>query len=325
MTAAKKRTLSGIKPTGKPHLGNYLGFLKPALRMQQTHEAFFFIADYHALTTVRDGAELRESTRDLVAVFAALGMDFERHTFFRQSDVPEHVELAWVLSCVTPIGLLERAHAYKDARARNEEINHGVYAYPVLMAADILIYDSHEVPVGKDQKQHLEITRDIAQRFNHLYGETLVVPEPRIEEEVATIPGIDGRKMSKSYNNVLPLFSTQKELRKAVMRIVTDSKGVEEPKDPDTCNVFQIFRQFADKSEQAAWAKRYRDGGMGYGEIKEAAFQAIDREIAPFREKYFAIRSDIPALEQILRLGAEKAHGVASKVMDRVRAKVGLR
>jgi tryptophanyl-tRNA synthetase len=233
--------------------------------------------------------------------------------------------LAWVLSCVTPIGLLERAHAYKDAKAKGEDINHGLYAYPVLMAADILIYDSHEVPVGKDQKQHLEITRDIAIRFNNAFGETLVVPEPRIEEDVATIPGIDGRKMSKSYGNVLPLFSTEKELRKAVMRIVTDSKGVEEPKDPDADNVFQILRHFATTEERAHWAKRYREGNMGYGEAKEAAFQAINREIGPFRERYFAIRKDTAALDKILRLGAEKAHAVASVVMDRVRKKVGLR
>jgi len=325
MTAAKKRTLSGIKPTGKPHLGNYLGFLKPALRMQQTHEAFFFIADYHALTTVRDGAELRESTRDLVAVFAALGMDFERHTFFRQSDVPEHVELAWVLSCVTPIGLLERAHAYKDARARNEEINHGVYAYPVLMAADILIYDSHEVPVGRDQQQHLEMTRDIAQRFNHVFGETFVVPEARIEEAVATIPGIDGRKMSKSYRNDVPLFCTEKELRKTVMRIVTDSKGVADPKEPDTDNVFQIFRHFAPPAAQAHWAERYRAGGMGYGEIKQATFEAIDAEIGPHRERYFALRGDPAAMEAILARGAAKARRVARAVLNRARERCGYR
>jgi tryptophanyl-tRNA synthetase len=320
-----KRTLSGIKPSGQPHLGNYLGFLKPALQMMQTHECFYFIADYHALTTVRSAEELRGSTYDLVAVFSALGMDFGRHTFFRQSDVPEHVELAWVLSCVTPIGLLERAHAYKDAKAKGEEINHGIYAYPVLMAADILIYDSHEVPVGRDQKQHLEITRDIAMRFNHIFGETLVVPEARIEDEVATIPGIDGRKMSKSYGNVLPLFSTEKELRKTVMRIVTDSKSVEEPKDPDTDNVFQILRHFATEQEREHWARRYREGHMGYGEAKQAAFEAINREIGPYRDKYFAIREDLPALDRILRQGAEKARAVASQVMDRVRKKVGLR
>ncbi|MCH8841796.1 MAG: tryptophan--tRNA ligase [SAR324 cluster bacterium] len=322
--AKRRRTLSGIKPTGQPHLGNYLGFLKPAMAMLASHEAFYFIADYHALTTVRVAEELREHTYDLVAVFAALGMDFEQHAFFRQSDIPQHVELAWVLSCVTPMGLLERAHAFKDAKAKNGEVNHGLFAYPVLMAADILIYDTHEVPVGRDQKQHLEITRDLAQRFNHLYGETLVVPEARIEDDVATIPGTDGRKMSKSYHNVLPLFSPEKELRKAVMRVVTDSKTVEAPKDPDTCNVFNIYRHFAPEADRKAWAERYRAGGMGYGEMKQATFEAINDEIGPYRERYFALRPDTEQLDRILASGAEKARQVAHGVMDRVRLKVGL-
>ena len=322
--ANRKRTLSGIKPTGSPHLGNYLGMLQPALAMQATHETFYFIADYHALTTVTEAGELRENTYDLVAVFDALEMDFEAHTFFRQSDVPEVTELTWLLSCITPMGLLERAHAYKDARQNNQEVNHGLFAYPVLMAADILIYDSHEVPVGKDQKQHLEMTRDIAQRFNHIYGDTFLVPEPRIAEEVATIPGIDGRKMSKSYNNVIPLFSTEKQLRKTVMRIVTDSKSVEEPKDPDTCNVFQIFRQFADKAQQAHWAQRYRDGGMGYGEIKQATFEAINERLKPLRERYFAVREDRAHLEAILAEGGRRAREVARGVVHRARKRMGL-
>lgn len=320
----RKRTLSGIKPTGNPHLGNYLGMLQPALAMQATHETFYFIADYHALTTVNDPKELRESTYDLVAVFDALGMDFEAHTFFRQSDVPEVTELTWLLSCVTPMGLLERAHAFKDARQKGQEVNHGLFAYPVLMAADILIYDSHEVPVGKDQKQHLEMTRDIAQRFNHLYGETFIVPEPRIEEVVATIPGLDGRKMSKSYDNVIPLFSTEKQLRKTIMRIVTDSKGVEDPKDPDTCNVFQIFRQFADEQQQAHWAQRYRAGGMGYGEIKQATFETINEHLAPRRERYFKVREDKAHLDAILEAGGRRARQVAQGVLGRARKRVGL-
>ena len=319
----RKRTLSGIKPTGNPHLGNYLGFLKPALAMQRSYETFYFIADYHALTSVQDPEELRRNSYDLVAVFDALGMDFEHHAFFRQSDIPEVTELTWLLSCVTPMGLLERAHAYKDAEQRGQEINHGVFAYPVLMAADILIYDSHEVPVGKDQKQHLEMTRDIAQRFNRIFGETFIVPEPRILEEVATIPGVDGRKMSKSYGNVIPLFSAEKELRKAVMRIVTDSKSVAEPKDPDTCNVFQIFRYFADAEERTQWAGRYRDGGMGYGEIKQATFEAINREIMGFRERYFAVRADEAHLNRILVQGAERARAVATGVLRRARNRVG--
>ena len=322
MTAIR-RTLSGIKPTGKPHLGNYLGMIKPALALQKTHEAFYFIADYHALTSVWEREDMREQTYELVATFAALEMDFERHVFFRQSDIPEVTELTWILSCVTPMGLLERAHAFKDARAREQEVNHGLFAYPVLMAADILIYDSHEVPVGRDQKQHLEMTRDIAQRFNHVFGETLIVPEARIEEQVATIPGIDGRKMSKSYGNELPLFSTEKQLRKAVMKIVTDSRTVEEPKDPDTCNVFQIFSHFAPEAERKAWAGRYRAGGMGYGEIKQATFEAIDAEIAPYRERYFQIRDDRKVMEEILAQGAGKARAEARKVLNRVRGKVG--
>ena len=319
----RRRTLSGIKPTGTPHLGNYLGFIKPALALQQTHEAYYFIADYHALTTVRDPAMMRAQTYELVATFAALGMDFDTHTFFRQSDIPEVTELTWILSCITPMGLLERAHAFKDARAKGEEVHHGLFAYPVLMAADILIYDSHEVPVGKDQKQHLEMTRDMAQRFNHIFGETLVVPEPRIEEAVATIPGVDGRKMSKSYGNELPLFSTDKQLRKAVMRIVTDSKGVEDVKDPEGCNVFQIFRHFAGKEAQAEWAGRYKAGGMGYGEIKQATFEAIDAEISPYRDAYFRIREDKKRMDEILANGAAKARKVARDVLGRVRDKTG--
>ncbi len=322
--ADRKRTLSGIKPTGSPHLGNYLGMLQPALAMQATHETFYFIADYHALTSVTDPAELRESTYDLVAVFDALGMDFANHVFFRQSDVPEVTELTWLLSCITPMGLLERAHAFKDKRQKNEEVHHGLFAYPVLMAADILIYDSHEVPVGRDQKQHLEMTRDIAQRFNHVYGETFVVPEARIADEVAIIPGLDGRKMSKSYNNVIPLFSSEQELRKRVMRIVTDSKSVEEPKDPDTCNVFQIFRQFADEDQRTAWARRYREGGMGYGEIKQATFEAINGTIKGYRERYFAVHEDKAHLDAILAQGGKRARKVAGGVLHRARERVGL-
>lgn len=321
--AHRKRTLSGIKPTGVPHLGNFLGMIKPALALQETHEAFYFIADYHALTTVRNPQEMREQTYDLVATFAALKMDFERHTFFRQSDVPQVTELTWILSCVTPMGLLERAHAYKDAHAKGQEINQGLFAYPVLMASDILIYDSHEVPVGRDQKQHLEMTRDIAQRFNHLFGATFIVPEARIEEQVATIPGTDGRKMSKSYRNELPLFSTEKELRNAVMRIVTDSKSVEDAKDPDTCNVFQIFRQFSSPQQQKEWAARYRAGGMGYGEIKQATFEAINAEIGPFRGAFFQIRDNPKKMEEILAAGAAKARRIAQEVLNRARHRVG--
>ena len=276
---SRLRALTGIKPSGTPHLGNYLGALRPALQLQQTHDTFYFIADYHALTTVREPAQLKEHTYDLVAVFAALGMDFDQHTFFRQSDIPEVTEFSWILSCITAKSLLERAHAFKDAQSKQQEVNLGLFCYPVLQAADILLYDSNFVPVGKDQKQHLEMTRDIALRFNHLYGEdVLVVPEPLIGEEVATIPGLDGQKMSKSYNNVIPLFAPAKQVRKSIMRIQTDSLGVEDSKDPDQCNIFQLYRHFTTAEEQATLAERYQAGGMGYGEAKQQLFEVVERE-----------------------------------------------
>ncbi|MGK5095453.1 tryptophan--tRNA ligase [Deltaproteobacteria bacterium TL4] len=318
------RALTGIKPTGSPHLGNYLGMLKPALQLQKGHEAFYFIADYHALTSLHEPEKLREYTYDLTATFVALGMDFNKHVFFKQSDIPEVTELTWFLSCVTAKGLLDRAHAYKDAIANNKEPNHGLYSYPVLMAADILLYDSNLVPVGKDQKQHVEMTRDIAARFNHIYGETLVLPEPLIEEAVDTIPGIDGRKMSKSYGNVIPLFATEKKLRKAVMSIVTDSKSVEEPKEPVGCNVFELFKLFATKSQQEELAERYRKGNMGYGDAKQTCFEVINEELAPFREQYFRLIEDRNQLDGILEQGRDKARKVSRAVINRVRTKVGL-
>ncbi len=320
----KKRTLSGIKPSGFPHLGNYLGMMLPALAMQKTHQTYYFIADYHALTTVEEPSRLQEWTYDLVAAFYAFGMDFKEHVFFRQSDVPEVTELAWLLSCITPQGLLERAHAYKDARGKNNEINHGVFAYPVLMAADILLYDADEVPVGKDQKQHLEMTRDLALRFNHRYGEVFRIPEPVIAKDVGAIPGIDGRKMSKSYNNQLPLFSTEKALRKAVMRVVTDSKSVGDVKDPNQCNVFALFTHFSTLAEQTQWAMRYRQGGMGYGEMKQALFENMNRTLSPFRESFFEIRNDDTKMETLLVQGAQKARQTAQQVVQRARQSVGL-
>ena len=322
--AHTKRTLSGIKPSGFPHLGNYLGMMRPALTMQQTHQTYYFVADYHALTSVEDPKSLQESTYDLTAAFYALGMDFDKHVFFRQSDVPEVTELAWLLSCVTPQGLLERAHAYKDARTKNKELNHGVFAYPVLMAADILIYDADEVPVGKDQKQHLEMTRDLAMRFNHRYGEVFRLPEPVIAEDVGTIPGIDGRKMSKSYNNQLPLFSTEKTLRKAIMRMVTDSKSVEDVKNPDQCHVFALFKHFSTPQQQTHWAARYTQGGMGYGEIKQALFENINQTLSPFRQTFFAARQDSATLETLLIEGAQKARQTARQIIARARKSVGL-
>ncbi|MDP6655458.1 MAG: tryptophan--tRNA ligase [SAR324 cluster bacterium] len=321
---SKPRSLSGIKPTGTPHLGNYLGMIKPAIQLQETHQTFYFIADYHALTSVRDPEQLRENTYDLTAIFAALGMDFENHAFFRQSDIPEVTELTWILSCITSKGLMERAHAYKDAMTKDQEVSMGLFCYPVLMACDILIYDSNFVPVGQDQRQHLEITRDLAIRFNHLYGEAFVIPEAIIEKEVATIPGLDGRKMSKSYGNVIPLLAPEKQFRKAVMKITTDSKSVDEPKDPETCSVFALYKCFAGKKEQEALAERYRSGGMGYGEAKHVCFEALNAELKGPREIYQQIRNDKTKLNGILESGRDKARVIARQVTDRVRGKVGL-
>ena len=320
----KKRSFSGIKPTGTPHLGNYLGMIKPAIKMQETHQTFYFIADYHALTSIREPESLKEHSYDLTATFASLGMDFEEHAFFRQSDIPEVTELTWFLACLTSKGLMERAHAFKDAQSKGQDVNMGLFSYPILMAADILIYDSHVVPVGKDQKQHLEITRDLALRFNHLYGETLVVPEAIIEDQVAVIPGLDGQKMSKSYNNVIPLFAPEKQLRKAIMKIETDSKTVEEVKDPESCNVYQLFQCFADQSAQQDLAEQYRAGGMGYGTAKQICFEAIRDELKDASEHYHQIREDHAHLEGILEGGKDKARKVARNVVNRVRNKVGL-
>ena len=320
----KPRSLSGIKPTGTPHLGNYLGMIKPALQMQETHETFYFIADYHALTSTHDPNKLRENSYDLTAIFASLGMDFENHAFFRQSDIPEVTELTWILSCITPKGLMERAHAFKDANSKKLEVNMGLFSYPVLMACDILIYDSNFVPVGKDQRQHLEITRDLAIRFNNLFGEVFVIPEAIIQNDVATIPGLDGRKMSKSYGNVVPLMASETQFRKSIMKITTDSKTVEESKDPDKCNVFALYKCFSSDSDQKKLASLYRAGGLGYGEAKQFCFEALNYELREPREKYQEIRKDLPQLEGILESGRDKAREIARQVTDRVRSKVGL-
>ena len=298
--------------------------IKPAILLQETHETFYFIADYHALTSVRDPEQLRENTYDLTSVFAALGMDFENHAFFRQSDIPEVTELTWILSCITSKGLMERAHAYKDAMAKDQEVSMGLFSYPVLMACDILIYDSNFVPVGQDQRQHLEITRDLAIRFNHLYGDAFVIPEAIIEKEVATIPGLDGRKMSKSYGNVIPLLAPEKQFRKAVMKITTDSKSVDEPKDPETCSVFALYKCFAGKKEQEDLAERYLAGGLGYGEAKHLCFETLNAELKGPREIYQQIRNDKTKLNGILESGRDKARVIAREVIDRVRDKVGL-
>ena len=320
----KPRSLSGIKPTGTPHLGNYLGMIKPAVQLQATHQTFYFIADYHALTNLREPESLREYTYDLTATFAALKMNFENNAFFRQSDIPEVTELTWILACLTSKGLMERAHAFKDAQTKGQEVNMGLFSYPILMAADILIYDSNSVPVGRDQKQHLEITRDLAMRFNHLYGETLVVPEALIEDQVAVIPGLDGQKMSKSYDNIIPLFAHKKTLHKAIMKIETDSRTVEEAKVPEECNVYKLYCCFASDQQCQELAGRYRTGGMGYGEAKQVCFEAIRDELKEAVEVYQQIRNDRDHIEGILEAGRDNARRVSRQVISRVRESVGL-
>jgi len=320
-----RRSLSGIKSTGSPHLGNYLGMIRPAIALQDTHEAFYFVADYHALTTERDPERMRRATHEITATFLACGLEPERAAFFRQSDVPEVTELTWLLSCVITMGELERAHAYKARKAEGTEGTalHGLFAYPVLMASDIIIYDSHVVPVGKDQVQHVEMARDMAKRFNHIFGETFVLPEAAVREEVMTIPGIDGRKMSKSYDNGVDIFLSKKKLKKRLMQIVTDSTPLEDPKDPDTCNVVALYKYFATPEQVAEMESAYRAGGYGYGHAKLALFEALDAHLAPMRERYDALMADPDTLEDVLRAGAKKARATAREVLGRAREKVG--
>ncbi len=323
--ARRPRSLSGIKPTGTPHFGNYLGMIRPAIALQESCDAYYFVADYHALTTERDPVAMRRQTYEITATFLAMGLDPSRAAFFRQSDVPEVNELAWLLSCVTTVGELERGHAFKAKRDEGEggRALHGLFAYPVLMAADILIYDSTVVPVGKDQVQHIEMARDMAMRFNHHFGETFVIPEASVREEVMTIPGIDGRKMSKSYDNGIDIFLPPKKLRQRVLQIVTDSTPLEEPKDPETCNVIALYRYFATPDEVAAMKARYREGGYGYGHAKLELFEKMNAFLGPHRERYEALMADTSQLEDILRDGAAKARKVAVEVVGRARERVG--
>jgi tryptophanyl-tRNA synthetase len=324
--------LTGIKPTGSPTLGNYLGMIRPALALAERYRPLYFIADYHALTTVRDADELRSLTRELAATWLALGLDTDRGLLYRQSDVPEIFEITWILSCFAPKGLLNRAHAYKASVDANEEagrppddgVNMGLFNYPVLMAADILSFDADVVPVGLDQKQHVEIARDIADAINTAYGEVLRVPEPLIDPDVQTIPGTDGRKMSKSYDNTLPLFDDPKRLTKQVKRIVTDSRRPEEPKDPDADTLFLIYRAVAPAEDVAVLRERYLAGGVGYGEVKEDLAARLVAEFAEPRERYAALVEDGALLDGILAEGAERARELAAPVLARLRRAVGV-
>lgn len=327
-----KISLTGIKPTGTPHIGNLLGAIKPALELSKDYLSFYFIADYHALTAVKDKQLLHEQIYKVAATWLAAGLDPEKVIFYRQSDIPEIFELSWILACFAPKGLLNRAHSYKASLDKNREagndpdygVNCGLYNYPVLMAADILMFNSHAVPVGQDQKQHLEITRDIAHAFNQNYKKIFNLPEPLIQDTVKIIPGIDGRKMSKSYNNEIPVYVPPKQLRKRIMQIVTDSKGVEDAKEPANCNVFAIYKHFATDEQIEALAERYKAGGMGYGEAKQELFERVEEFAAPGREKYEYYMSHKDEVDAILREGAIKARKIATPLMEKVRKAIGI-
>lgn len=319
------RILSGIQPSGQLHIGNYFGMMEPSIRLQDEGEALYFVADYHALTTIQNGELLRKNCHEVALDFLACGLDPEKAIFFRHSDVPQVTELTWLLSTVTPMGLLQRCHSYKDKTSRGIAASHGLFAYPVLMAADILIYDSDIVPVGKDQKQHVEVTRDIAIKMNETYGEGLLkLPEPRIRESTAAVPGLDGQKMSKSYDNGLEMFGPEKALRKKVMRIVTDSTPVEAPKEPESSTIYQLYCLFADESDRQAMRSDYLQGGVGYGEFKKRLFDAYWTYFAPMRQKREELAANPDHVHRVLREGAEKARALADPVLGRVKRAMGL-
>lgn len=318
------RILSGIQPSGRLHVGNYLGMIRPMVESQEKGELFCFIANMHSLTSVTDKELLRSNTNEAIVDLLALGIDPERSVLWVQSDVPEVAELTWYLNCVTPMGLLQRCHSYKDKVAKGIAASSGLFTYPVLMAADILMYDSNVVPVGKDQKQHVEVTRDIAIKFNMQYGDTFVLPEPQIRDDIAVIPGVDGQKMSKSYDNTIEMFLPQKKLRKKVMSIVTDSTPVEEPKDPDTNNVYAIYKLFATAEQTQAMADNYRKGGYGYGDAKKALLEVLLDHFADARKKREELEADQGFIDEIRKKGADKAREVATGVLDRVRKAIGM-
>jgi tryptophanyl-tRNA synthetase len=319
------RILTGIQPSGTLHIGNYFGAMKPAVELQERGEAYYFIADYHSMTSLTDAAQRRKNTLDVALDFLACGLDPKRSVFWRQSDLPEVCELNWILGTLTPMGLLERAHSYKDKTAKGISPNFGLFAYPVLMAADILLYDANLVPVGKDQRQHVEMTRDIAIKFNQAYGETLIVPEAEIRDEVATVPGLDGQKMSKSYGNTIDLFGDEKATRKKIMGIVMDSRTPAEPKpDADKNLAIQLLKLVAPAEVSADFENRLRAGGMGYGDLKKALFEHYWNHFATARARRAELANNLDYVNQVLKDGAERARATASVVLTRARKACGL-
>jgi len=319
-----KRVLSGIQPSGALHIGNYFGMMRQMIAYQDSADLFCFIANYHAMTSLGDGPALARGTVDAAVSFLALGLDPNRSTFWVQSDVPEVQELTWILSTLAPMGLLERCHSYKDKVAKGVAPNHALFAYPVLMAADILLYQSNAVPVGKDQKQHLEVTRDLAQKFNATFGDTFVVPEAEIDDDLAVIPGVDGQKMSKSYGNTIDIFTDRKTLKKTVMSVVTDATPIEEPKDPDKCNLFALYRLFLAPEQVAALRARYLAPGLKYSDVKKELIDAIWTYFEPHRTRRDELLARPDEVLDILRAGAEKARTAAANTLGAVRRKVGL-
>jgi tryptophanyl-tRNA synthetase len=319
------RILTGIQSTGTPHLGNVLGAIRPAIALsrQPGNDSFFFIADLHSLTQIKDGAVLRSNTNAVAAAWLACGLDPERSVFYRQSDVPEVTELCWYLNCFFPYSRLALAHSFKDKADRLEDVNAGLFTYPMLMAADILLYDAHSVPVGRDQKQHLEFTRDVAERFNHQMGETFVVPEARIDEQVMVVPGTDGEKMSKSRNNLVRLFASEKELKQDVMGIVTDSQPLEASKDPEANNVYRLFKLVAPADAVADMAAKFHAGGYGYGHAKKALLEVLLDGFRHERDTFQHLMADTSELDRVLQIGAQRARSVAQTVLVRARTRLG--
>ncbi len=319
------RILSGLQPSGRLHIGNYFGMMEAALKLQHEGDAYYFIADYHSLTSIHNGKLLRDHVRNLAIDFLACGLDPNKCVFFRQSDVPEHTELSWILSTVTPMGLLERCHSYKDKVANGISASHGLFAYPVLMAADILIYDSDLVPVGRDQKQHVEVTRDIAIKMNEAFGEGLFkLPNSRIRDETAVVPGLDGQKMSKSYDNTIQLFEEPAALKKKIMGIKTDSTPVEAPKSTEDSSILALYKLVASAADYDTMIADFQRGGIGYGDFKKRLLAAVTEHFAPFRERRAEIVADPKYVDRVLAEGAEKARAVARKTLSRVRDAVGL-